>query len=74
MEHSFNEANQATRADVWERVSREFPITNLRWTIDDVNTIESGTLNRMKMSTKTWGDGYSAHRSDRPRALEVRPG
>ena len=48
MEHSFNEANHAARADVWERVNREFPITNLRWTIDHVNTIEPKTLARMK--------------------------
>ena len=48
MEHSFNEANHAARADVWERVNREFPITNLRWTIDHVNTIEPKTLARMR--------------------------
>jgi predicted amidohydrolase YtcJ len=48
MEHSFDERNHAARADVWERVNREFPITNLRWTIDHVNTIEPKTLNRMK--------------------------
>jgi predicted amidohydrolase YtcJ len=48
MEHSFDERNHAARADVWERVNREFPITNLRWTIDHVNTIEPRTLNRMK--------------------------
>jgi predicted amidohydrolase YtcJ len=48
MEHSFDERNHAARADVWERVNREFPITNLRWTIDHVNTIEPMTLNRMK--------------------------
>jgi predicted amidohydrolase YtcJ len=57
MEHSFNEANHATRADVWERVSREFPITNLRWSIDHVNTIESRTLERMK----ALGVGVRAH-------------
>jgi predicted amidohydrolase YtcJ len=47
MEHSFNEANHAARADVWERVAREFQIANLRWSIDHVNTIEPRTLNRM---------------------------
>ena len=57
MEHSFNEANHAARADVWERVSREFPITNLRWSIDHVNTIEPRTLNRMK----ALGVGVRAH-------------
>ena len=57
MEHSFNEPNHATRADVWERVSREFPITNLRWSIDHVNTIEPKTLNRMK----ALGVGVRAH-------------
>ena len=57
MEHSFNEANHAARADVWERVNREFPITNLRWSIDHVNTIEPRTLNRMK----ALGVGVRAH-------------
>jgi predicted amidohydrolase YtcJ len=28
MEHSFNEPNHATRADMWERVNKEFPITS----------------------------------------------
>ena len=31
MEHSFNEANHAARADVCERVDREFPNSGLRW-------------------------------------------
>ncbi|HET9218830.1 MAG TPA: amidohydrolase family protein, partial [Terriglobia bacterium] len=57
MEHSFNEPNHATRADVWERVNREFPITNLRWSIDHVNSIEPRTLNRMK----ALGVGVRAH-------------
>ncbi len=57
MEHSFNEANHAARADVWERVNREFPIRNLRWSIDHVNTIEPETLNRMK----ALGVGVRAH-------------
>src|SRR5262245_60049838 len=57
MEHSFNEANHAARADVWERVNREFPITGLRWSIDHVNTIEPATLNRMK----NLGVGVRAH-------------
>jgi predicted amidohydrolase YtcJ len=57
MEHSFNEANHAARADVWERVNREFPITNLRWSIDHVNTIEPWTLSRMK----ALGVGVRAH-------------
>src|SRR5262245_41407401 len=57
MEHSFDEANHAARADVWERVSREFPITKLRWSIDHVNTIEPKTLNRMK----ALGVGIRAH-------------
>jgi predicted amidohydrolase YtcJ len=57
MEHSFNEANHAARADVWERVNREFPITNLRWSIDHVNTIEPRTLDRMK----ALGVGVRAH-------------
>jgi predicted amidohydrolase YtcJ len=57
MEHSFDEANHAARADVWERVNREFPITNLRWTIDHVNTIQPATLNRMK----ALGVGVRAH-------------
>jgi len=57
MEHSFNDANHVARADVWERVSREFPIGNLRWSIDHVNTIEPKTLNRMK----ALGVGVRAH-------------
>jgi predicted amidohydrolase YtcJ len=57
MEHSFNEANHAARADVWERVNREFPITGLRWSIDHVNTIEPATLERMK----TLGVAVRAH-------------
>jgi predicted amidohydrolase YtcJ len=57
MEHSFNEANHAARADVWERVAREFPIASLRWSIDHVNTIEPRTLNRMK----ALGVGVRAH-------------
>ena len=57
MEHSFNEPNHVARADVWERVNREFPITNLRWSIDHVNTIEPSTIERMK----TLGVGIRAH-------------
>ena len=57
MEHSFNEANHAARADVWERVNREVPITSLRWSIDHVNTIEAPTLARMK----ALGVGVRAH-------------
>lgn len=57
MEHSFNEPNHVARADVWERVNKEFPITNLRWTIDHVNTIEPATIERMKKL----GVGVRAH-------------
>jgi predicted amidohydrolase YtcJ len=57
MEHSFNDPNHATRADVWERVNRETPITSLRWSIDHVNTIEPKTLARMK----ALGVGVRAH-------------
>ena len=57
MEHSFNEPNHAARADVWERVNREFPTTNLRWSIDHVNTIEPPTIDRMK----ALGVGVRAH-------------
>ena len=57
MEHSFNEPNHAARADVWERVNREIPITALRWSIDHVNTIEAPTLARMK----ALGVGVRAH-------------
>jgi predicted amidohydrolase YtcJ len=57
MEHSFNEPNHAARADVWERVNREVPITSLRWSIDHVNTIEAPTLARMK----ALGVGVRAH-------------
>jgi predicted amidohydrolase YtcJ len=57
MEHSFDEANHAARADVWERVNREFPITSLRWSIDHVNTITPATIERMK----TLGVGVRAH-------------
>ena len=38
-------------------MSREFPIGNLRWSIDHVNTIEPKTLNRMK----ALGVGVRAH-------------
>lgn len=57
MEHSFNEPNHVTRADVWERVNREFPITGLRWSIDHVNTITPATIERMKKL----GVGIRAH-------------
>jgi predicted amidohydrolase YtcJ len=57
MEHSFDEANHAARADVWERVHKEFPITSLRWTIDHVNTITPATIARMK----ALGVGVRAH-------------
>jgi predicted amidohydrolase YtcJ len=57
MEHSFNEPNHVARADVWERVNREFPITGLRWSIDHVNTIEPATLTRLK----ALGVGVRAH-------------
>jgi predicted amidohydrolase YtcJ len=57
MEHSFNEPNHATRADMWERVNKEHPITNLRWSIDHVSTIELPTLERMKKL----GVGVRAH-------------
>ena len=57
MEHSFDEANHVARADVWERVHAEFPLTNLRWTIDHVNTITPPTIARMK----TLGVGIRAH-------------
>ena len=57
MEHSFDEANHAARADVWERVHQEFPITSLRWSIDHVNTITPATISRMK----ALGVGVRAH-------------
>lgn len=57
MEHSFNEPNHRARADVWERVNREFPITDLRWSIDHVSTIEPETIERMKKL----GVGVRAH-------------
>jgi predicted amidohydrolase YtcJ len=57
MEHSFNEPNHATRADMWERVNKEFPITSLRWSIDHVSTIEPPTIERMKKL----GVGIRAH-------------
>jgi predicted amidohydrolase YtcJ len=57
MEHSFDEANHAARADVWERVNRDFPITALRWSIDHVNTIAPKTIERMK----ALGVGVRAH-------------
>jgi predicted amidohydrolase YtcJ len=57
MEHSFDEANHVARADVWERVNREFPIAGLRWSIDHVNTITPATIERMK----ALGVGVRAH-------------
>jgi predicted amidohydrolase YtcJ len=57
MEHSFDEANHVARADVWERVNREFPTTGLRWSIDHVNTITPKTIERMK----ALGVGVRAH-------------
>ena len=57
MEHSFNDPNHRARADVWERVNGEFPITDLRWSIDHVNSIEPGTIERMK----ALGVGVRAH-------------
>jgi predicted amidohydrolase YtcJ len=57
MEHSFDERNHVARADVWERVNREFPITGLRWSIDHVSTIEPATIERMKRL----GVGIRAH-------------
>jgi predicted amidohydrolase YtcJ len=57
MEHSFNDPNHRTRADMWERVNREFPITDLRWSIDHVSSIEPETLERMKKL----GVGVRAH-------------
>jgi predicted amidohydrolase YtcJ len=57
MEHSFDESNHVARADVWERVNREFPTTGLRWSIDHVNTITPKTIERMK----ALGVGVRAH-------------
>jgi hypothetical protein len=57
MEHSFDEANHVARADVWEKVNREFPTTGLRWSIDHVNTITPQTIERMK----ALGVGVRAH-------------
>jgi predicted amidohydrolase YtcJ len=57
MGHSFDERNHVARADVWERVNREFPITGLRWSIDHVSTIEPATIERMKRL----GVGIRAH-------------
>jgi predicted amidohydrolase YtcJ len=57
MEHSFDEANHVARADVWEKVNREFPMTGLRWSIDHVNTITPQTIERMK----ALGVGVRAH-------------
>jgi len=48
MEHSFNDRNHVARADVWEVVNEQFPIADLRWTLDHVNTIEESTLDRLK--------------------------
>ena len=45
------------KADVWERVNREFPITGLRWSIDHVNTIAPKTIERME----ALGVGVRAH-------------
>ncbi len=57
MEHSFNDTNHRTRADIWERVHREVPITGLRWSIDHVSSIEPATIERMKKL----GVGVRAH-------------
>lgn len=57
MEHSFNDPNHRARADVWERVDGEFPIDDLRWSIDHVNTIEPETLERIQ----ALGAGVRAH-------------
>jgi predicted amidohydrolase YtcJ len=57
MEHSFHEPNHVARADVWKRVNAKFPITDLRWSIDHVNTIELPTIERMKKL----GVGIRAH-------------
>ena len=59
MEHSSQEPNHAARADVWERVNKEHPITNLRWSIDHVHNIEPRTIERMK----ALGAGVRAHGS-----------
>ncbi len=59
MEHSSQEPNHAARADVWERVNKEHPITSLRWSIDHVHNIEPKTIERMK----ALGAGVRAHGS-----------
>lgn len=47
MEHSFNEANHAARAEAWSIVNEITPIAELRWSADHIYTIERETMDRL---------------------------
>ncbi len=67
--HWNNDASVGQLLDIFERVNRETPITNLRWSIAHLNDASEASLKRMKALGMGWtvqdamyfgGDGYVA--------------
>jgi predicted amidohydrolase YtcJ len=52
--HWNSDANVDELLGIWERVNREFPIGNLRWTIAHLNDASAATLKRMKALGIGW--------------------
>ena len=52
--HWNSDANVDELLGIWERVNREFPIANLRWTIAHLNDASADTLRRMKALGVGW--------------------
>ena len=52
--HWNSDANVDELLGIWERVNREFPITNLRWTVAHLNDASAATLNRMNALGIGW--------------------
>jgi predicted amidohydrolase YtcJ len=52
--HWNDDASANELLDIWERVDREVPITNLRWSIAHLNDASSATLRRMKALGVGW--------------------
>lgn len=47
MEHTFNDVNVNARAEAWGIVNEKFPIADLRWSADHINTISVETINKL---------------------------
>ena len=71
--HWNNDASVGTLLDIFERVNKETPIANLRWSIAHLNDASDASLRRMKALGVGWtvqdamyfgGDGYVQQAGD----------